>query len=210
MKAGRIRVAVHAAVLAILIPAAGHAGELQDKLGYCKNCHGDRFQGFTGYFTAPRLAGQPAEYLENQFKALRSHRRDDPVAKRFMWPVVSAGAPWQAIAKHLSALDAPPAADGPRHLVDAGRKIFAEGSPDGNVPACAACHGEDAHGVDQVPRLAGQSYAYVVDQLIGWDKGFRAKDPVAAGGDDNTMLPIAKGLSKEQIKAVAAFVSYQK
>lgn len=209
MKAGSLRVAMQTAVLAILIPAAGHAGELQDKLGYCKNCHGDHFQGFTGYYTAPRLAGQPAEYLENQFKALKAHRRDDPVAKRFMWPVVSAGAPWSAIAKHLSALDAPPSADGPRHLVEAGKKLFAEGSPDGNVPACAACHGEDAHGNDQVPRLAGQPYAYVVDQLIGWDKGYRAKDP-AAGTDENTMLPIAKGLSKEQIKAVAAFVSYQK
>ncbi len=209
MKAGRIRVAVHAAVLAILIPAAGHAGELQDKLGYCKNCHGDHFGGFTGYYTAPRLAGQTAEYLENQFKALQAHRRDDPVAKRFMWPVVSAGAPWAAIAKHLSALDAPPAADGPRHLVEAGRKIFEEGVPAKDVPACAACHGPDAHGADQVPRLAGQTYAYMVDQLTGWGEGFRAKDPVAAA-DENTMLPIAKGLSKEQIKAVAAFVSYQK
>ena len=209
MKAGRIRVAVQAAVLAILIPAAGNAGELQDKLGYCKNCHGDHFQGLSAYFAAPRLAGQQVQYLENQFTGLRKHTRDNPIAKRFMWPVVSGGAPWSAIAKYLSGLDAPPSADGPRHLVSAGKKIFDEGVPAKDVPACSACHGEDAHGNDQVPRLAGQKYSYMVEQLMNWGKGFRAHDPVTPA-DDNTMKPIASGLNKGQIEAVAAYLSYQR
>lgn len=209
MRAGGLKVAVQVAVLAIFVPAAAQASDVEAKLGYCRNCHGDHYEGYVGYFTAPRLAGQTAEYLENQFKALRSHTRDDPIAKRFMWPVVAAGAPWDAIAKRLSGLNAPPADDGPRHLVETGKKIFEEGVPAENVPACAACHGPDAHGSDQVPRLAGQHYEYVVDQLNGWHKGFRAKNPTSAG-DENTMVPIAKGLNKEQIKAVAAYVSYQK
>ncbi len=211
MKAGSIRLAVQAAVLAILIPAAGHAGELEEKLGYCKNCHGDHFQGFTAYFTAPRLAGQTVQYLENQFTALRKHTRDNPIAERFMYPVLSHGAPhlWPSIAKYLSQVDAPPAADGPKHLVAAGKKIFEEGVPNENVPACAACHGENAHGNEQVPRLAGQFYSYMVEELVDWGKGFRAKDPVSPG-DENTMTPIARSLTKEQIKEVAAYLSYQR
>ena len=86
MKAGGLKGALTAAVLAGLIPAGAHAGEIEDKLEYCKNCHGNQAQGFQGYYTAPRLAGQPVEYLENQFEALAKHRRDNPIAQQFMWP----------------------------------------------------------------------------------------------------------------------------
>jgi cytochrome c553 len=211
MKAGGLKGALTAAVLAGLIPAGAHAGEIEDKLEYCKNCHGNQAQGFQGYYTAPRLAGQPVEYLENQFEALAKHRRDNPIAQQFMWPAIEGihqglGA---ALARQLNELDAPPADGGPRHLVSAGRSIYEKGVPDENVPACAACHGEDAHGSNQVPRLAGQMYAYTVDQLDGWGKGYRSKDPVSPG-ETNTMKSIAAGMTKDQIRAVAAYVSYQR
>jgi cytochrome c553 len=211
MKTGGLKVAVTAAALTILIPAAAHAAGIEEKLGYCRNCHGDCFQGFSAYFTAARLAGQQEQYLLNQFNSLRKHVRDDPVAQRFMYPVVSHGTPdlWPAIAKYLSTLDAPPAADGPRHLVEAGRKIYEEGVPEANVPACAACHGPEAHGQDQIPRLAGQLYAYMLDELTDWQQGYRAKDP-ADPSNENIMVPIAKALSKEHTKEVAAYLSYQK
>ena len=155
--------------------------------------------------------GSRPQYLENQLQAIGKHTRNDPNAKRFMWPVLTHGAPplWPKIAKRLSEMDAPPAADGPRGLVEAGRKIFQEGVPDENIPACAACHGDDGHGSDQVPRVAGQLYAYTVEALNDWVQGYRAKDPVTPG-DPNTMQPIAKSMKKEQIRAVAAFLSYQK
>ena len=94
-------------------------------------------------------------------------------------------------------------------LVSAGRSIYDKGVPDENVPACAACHGEDAHGSNQVPRLAGQMYAYTVEQLVGWGKGYRKKDPVSPG-ETNTMQSIAAGMTKDQIRAVAAYLSYQR
>ncbi len=211
MKAGGLRVVVQAAVLAIFMPAVVHAGDVEEKMGYCRKCHGEHFQGFNGYYTAPRLAGQQQQYLEDQLKGLSKHVRNDPVAKRFMWPVLTDLPPslWPRIAKRISEMDAPPAADGPRRLVEAGRKLFEEGVPDENIPACAACHGPDAHGSDMVPRLAGQSYDYMVEALGDWVKGFRAKNPTSPE-DENTMVPIAKSLNKEQIRAVAAYVSYQK
>ena len=166
MRAGGFRLAVQAAVLAIFMPAAAQASDFDEKLGYCRNCHGRHYEGFIGYYIAPRLAGQTQVYLENQLKAIGKHTRDDPNAKRFMWPVLTHGAPalWPRISKRLSEMDAPPAADGPKRLVEAGND---------------------------------------------WVQGHRAKDPVTPA-DPNTMQPIAKSLNKEQIKAVAAFLSYQK
>ena len=211
MKAGGLKGALTAAVLAGLIPAGAHASEIEDKLEYCKNCHGNQAQGFQGYYIAPRLAGQPVEYLENQFEALAKHRRDNPIAQQFMWPAIE-GVPHglrAALARQLNELDPPPADGGPRHLVSAGRSIYEKGVPNENVPACAACHGEDAHGSNQVPRLAGQMYAYTVEQLNGWGRGYRSKDPVSPG-ETNTMKSIAAGMTKDQIRAVAAYLSYQR
>ena len=89
----------------------------------------------------------------------------------------------------------------PRTFVDAGKKIYEQGVPDANVPPCAACHGPDAKGNEQFPRLAGQLYPYVVGQLTNWSK---------ERGEDlsNIMAPIAHTLTKQQIEAVAAYVSY--
>ncbi len=188
------------AILAVVFPLAGnaayrgrtaahkhaaHMGKtavhkygLEAKYQFCTECHGKAGHGYRGYYAIPQLAGQQAQYLENQFNTLADRVRDDPVAKRFMWPNL-AHVPkdmFPILAKRLSELDAAPAADGPRHLVEAGRKIFEEGVPDANVPACAACHGADAHGQDQVPRLAGQLYPYLLDELTDWQHGHRSKD----------------------------------
>jgi cytochrome c553 len=89
--------------------------------------------------------------------------------------------------------------------VAAGRQIFQDGKPDANIAACAACHGPDGIGIEQIPRLAGQLYPYVVEELTNWgkerDQSLTKLDPSA------TMLPIAHSLSKRQIESVAAYVS---
>ena len=86
------------------------------------------------------------------------------------------------------------------------KKIFEEGEPDKNLPACSACHGANGTGSDTVPSLAGQMYAYTVAQLKAWGKGYRRKDPVSPE-NPNTMQPIAEGMTKEQIAAVSAYLS---
>ncbi len=211
MKAVRVRVAVSAAAIALFVPAASYAGALQDKIEYCKTCHGQQGQGFQGYYLAPRLAGQQVDYLKNQFHGIANGKRDTPLAKTFMVPVIRSVPPsmQEAIAKYFSGLNPRPAADGPKRLVAQGKKIFEEGVPEDNIPACAVCHGPEAKGQDQVPRVAGQFYSYTVAQLTGWKNGLRAKDPVNTG-DDNTMVPIAASLNQAQIKAVAAYLSYQR
>ncbi len=181
------------------------------KIHFCTECHGKAFHGFRGSYAIPQLASQQEQYLENQLNSISDRVRADPVANRFMAPILSHVPKdmFPVIAKRLSEADAAPAADGPRRLVEAGRKIYEEGVSDANVPACSACHGPDAHGQDQIPRLAGQLYPYLLDELTDWQQGYRSKDP-ADPSNENTMVPIAKALTKEQTKAVAAYLSYQK
>ena len=68
--------------------------------------------------------------------------------------------------------------------------------------ACAACHGPDATGSGQIPRLAGQLYPYVIKELTNWSKE-RGQNPTKPD-TSAIMSPVAHSLSKPQIEAVAA------
>src|SRR5262249_12581310 len=61
-----------------------------------------------------------------------------------------------ALTAHFASLHPPPIGGAPRQLVATGRKIFEDGMPEVNIAACAACHGPEATGSGQIPRLAGQ------------------------------------------------------
>ena len=89
-----------------------------------------------------------------------------------------------------------------------GKRIFEDGVPDANVAACAACHGPDATGSGEIPRLAGQLYPYVIKELTNWGKE-RGQNP-AKPDTSAIMSPVAHSLTKPQIEAVAAYVSYLK
>ena len=183
-----------------------HADEVQAKLSYCKDCHGPSAQGYRGYFPIPRLAGQQPEYLENQLRAFIEHRRTNNV----MFNVAHSLSPEiiSALAANFSSLNPAPISGGPRQLVATGRKIFEDGVPDANIAACAACHGPDATGIREIPRLAGQLYWYVVKELVNWGNE-RGQNP-AKPDTSAIMSPVAHSLNKSKIEAVAAFVSYLK
>jgi cytochrome c553 len=207
MKLG-LRLAAQAAILAILavvVSAAARAddrGSVQAKLEYCKICHGMSGQGYHGYLTMPRLAGQQPRYLENQMRAFAEHRRTSGVMSgvaRSLSPSMIA-----ALANHFRDLNPGPMGGGPRERLGLGRTIYQEGLPEANIPACSACHGPDARGQDEIPRLAGQLYPYVVKELTNWsrERGQVAKDDPSA-----VMVPTAHNLTQAQISAIAAYVS---
>jgi cytochrome c553 len=206
--------AIYAAILVGIFVGAdradsmdrGSAGSLQAKIGYCQDCHGPSAQGYRGFFPIPRLAGQQTEYLENQLRAFIEHRRTNNV----MFNVAHSLSPGTiaALAAHFRDLNPNPVGGAPRELVAMGKKIFEDGDPDANIAACAACHGPDATGSGQIPRLAGQLYPYVIKELVNWGKE-RGQNP-ARPDTSAIMSRVAHSLTRRQIEAVAAFVSFLK
>jgi cytochrome c553 len=180
------------------------SGSVQAKLSYCKDCHGASAQGYPGFYPIPRLAGQQTEYLENQLRAFIEHRRTNNI----MFNVAHALSPSMvaALAANFKSLNPAPVGGAPRGLMAEGRKIFEDGIPDANIAACAACHGPDATGAGEIPRLAGQLYPYLVKTLVNWGK--ERGQNTAKPDTSAVMSPVAHSLSKSQIEAVAAFVSY--
>jgi cytochrome c553 len=79
-----------------------------------------------------------------------------------------------------------------------GARIAARGGLVGGLPACGSCHGAQGEGVaaSGVPRLAGQSPAYLVRQIESFAQEARSH-PV--------MSPIAKTMTVEQNVAVAFY-----
>ncbi len=172
--------------------------DVQAKIAYCEVCHGPSARGFVGYYPIPRLAGQQVAYIENQLRGFIDRKRTNPIMANVAHTL--SPAMLAALAAKLHDLNPKPVGGAPVDRVAAGEKIYKDGVPSASVPACAGCHGAEARGNDQFPRLAGQLYPYIVLQLTGWSTE-RAENLSAV------MAPIAHNLNKSQIEEVAAYVS---
>ncbi len=214
MKLNSLHLAFQAALLTLVFATAGRAEDtggspfskrdLQAKIDYCKTCHGPMGQGFHGSSPIPRLAGQSPEYLENQLKAFIERRRQNNIM--FNVAHVMSPAMLTALATYFAELNPKPLGGALRELAGAGKKIYDEGVPASDIPACSSCHGPDAKGNGPFPRLAGQLHDYMFKKLTNWDKE-RGQDP--ANPDSSAIMqPIAHGLSEAQITAVAAYLNY--
>jgi cytochrome c553 len=204
-----LQLALQTVILAIVFSAAGRADDaetavsrrgLHGKVQYCKDCHGLSAQGYRGYLIMPRLAGQTAEYIENQLRAFAERRRAKDLFINMAKVHGLSPAMRTALAAHFRSLDARPIGGAPKPPEGTGKTIYDDGMPEANVPACAACHGPEAKGEGPIPRLAGQLYPYLVKELTNWNRE-RQNESAAI------MEPIAHGLTKSQIAAVAAYVS---
>jgi cytochrome c553 len=65
---------------------------------------------------------------------------------------------------------------------------------------CTMCHLGSFKGQNEVPRVAGQNYSYIVKQLMAFKNKERTND---AG----TMTAYMSGVTKEQMEAVASYVA---
>ena len=207
-----VTLACRAAVLAVAFAGVAHAEDkgtvakrdVAAKLAYCEVCHGVSAQGFHGYYPIPRLAGQQTEYLENQLQAFVERRRTSNIM--FNVGHVLSPAMITALAADFHDLNPKPLGGAPKELAAGGKKIFDEGIPAADVPACSSCHGADAKGNGAFPRLAGQLFDYLAGKLKNWDKE-RGQNP-SQPDTSALMQPIAHKLTDAQIKAVAAYLSY--
>jgi len=215
MKAVRLRLALTAALAAFLAAATaahqvragaqdGHAraGGIDAKFEYCTTCHGPSAQGFRGFYAMPRLAGQQQQYIENQLHAFLERRRLNPVMANVAHGITPDMIP--ALAARMSTLNPPPVGGAPAGDAALGKEIFANGLPDQNVPACSACHGPDARGQREIPRLAGQLYWYMVSTLSIWssERGQGGRQDISW-----IMRPTVANLTPKQVQALAEYVS---
>jgi cytochrome c553 len=201
MKLTKAEIAVLAIIVSFAAPLfASHAEDLAVR--NCTWCHGASAQG---YAPAPRLAGQQSQYIENQLKSFGAHRRDNPFSKMYMWGAAANLNRQTAhdLAFYFSTLSPRAANDGIEPLVATGRTIYREGMPDSNIAACIACHGPDAQGVREIPRLGGMAYSYLQSRLEQWQEGYdmSARHP---------MPHVASKLSADQIAALASYLSFMK
>ena len=165
----------------------------------CAACHGDK--GRVGDTSIPALAGQTAQYLQQQLKDFRSQTRSEANLKAYMWGVSALldDATIAGLADYYAGLPPRAGHPGPAKLVAAGKKIYDQGFPQRGVKACADCHGADAEGQAAFPRLAGQHAAYVRSQL----QVFRST-PLRPHGV--LMKSELRGLTPAEMRAVAAYV----
>jgi cytochrome c553 len=166
----------------------------------CASCHGPRGDSISPGF--PKIAGQRAEYLENQLKAFRDRTRADPMAQAYMWGMTSqlSDDMVKKLAVFYSGQKPPPGKAVDPKLAQTGKAIYEGGIPGANVQACAACHGKDAEGNAVFPRLAGQHAEYLVKQLVLFKSSLRE------GSSAQVMHNISTGMSFEHMQTVAAYL----
>jgi cytochrome c553 len=164
----------------------------------CSSCHGPG--GDSTSPTFPKLAAQQQAYLAMQIRTFKSARgRNEPEAHDYMLGMAALidDATVDALARYYAHQPPPAGKKGPPVLIERGRHLFEQGSPERGIAACASCHGKDAAGNGIFPRLAGQHAPYVVRQLKAIQQRLR---------DSPVMHGIVKDLTPDEIDAVAAYV----
>ncbi|MEH6952988.1 c-type cytochrome (plasmid) [Nitrobacter sp. NHB1] len=184
-------------ILASIAPAAAWDGT---SIHNCTWCHGTSGQGYT---VAPRLAGQRPAYVESQIRSFRDHSRDNPFSRQYMWGAVAALGPRAAsdLAAYFATIHPKPANDGNPALTAKGKTIYMDGIPEANIASCYACHGPNAEGVRDIPRLGGLSYFYLKSRLVQWGQGYHS-------GMGTPMPVVARSLGPDEIEALASYISF--
>jgi cytochrome c553 len=169
-------------------------------IGVCGTCHGPR--GNSEQPKYPRLAGQNANYLAAQLHAFKAQTRGDPDAIGYMWGMAGNldDAVIEALAAYYAAQAPRAGRPGAAVTVGRGKEIYTQGIESAAVPACAACHGPDAHGLADYPRLAGQHSQYLLKQLNSFQNKLR---------DVAVMHGVAQGLKITEMRAVVAYLQAQ-
>jgi cytochrome c553 len=200
MKYIQTKIVVMTIVCTVIFALAAHAESLA--IRNCTWCHGGSAQGYT---PAPRLAGQRPGYIEQQLISFADHARDAPFSKQYMWGAAASLGPQAAhdLAVYFSRLPRRAANDGYRELVSRGEAIYQRGLPEANIAACVACHGPNAEGIGEIPRLGGLAYTYLERRLEQWGQGYH-------GALRLPMPHIASQLSREQIGELASYLSFVK
>lgn len=189
--AGFITLTFPTAIIAEGDPEAG-AG----KVTTCVACHG--VGGNSTNPEWPKLAGQGAKYIIKQLQLFRDNQRinslmNAQVANLSDRDMADIAAYYQNQAPLPSAAD--------ESLATLGEQIYRGGIAESKVPACLSCHGPDGAGnpAANFPRVSYQHATYLTARL----RQYRAGETYPGS---EIMNDVAKGLTDEQIEAVASYM----
>jgi cytochrome c553/cytochrome c2 len=202
--AGLVAVLLEAAHGQVVVPSGRTPAQAQRPAiaQHCVACHGEQGEG-GAVPGAPRIAGQPAPYIEKQLRGYAQGSRRNPV----MEAMAKAMSPQDmaVFAAYYSQLDASTAkvagaTGGQVAALERGRVLATQGDPVRRVPACINCHGPGGVGEPPaMPYLAGLDERYLVAALNAWKEGTRKND---AG---QQMATTVNGMTADDVAAVAQY-----
>jgi cytochrome c553 len=177
------------ATVCLALPLVSHA-EMPAKAGACIGCHGPN--GNSTMPGIPSLAAQNSRYLYLQLRDFQEGRRSNDM----MTPMMAG----------LSKDDMREIADyySKQKLSSKGFKADADKAKLGKAKAdetlCAMCHLGEFVGQNEIPKVAGQNYDYVVKTM----KDFKAKTRT---NDAGNMTSVASTLSEADIENLAHYIA---
>ena len=179
--------------LVAMIGAPASAADLEAgrrKSEPCAACHGR--DGNSTIPGTPSLAGQPVYFTHWQLIKYRDGRRKDPLMSPFAQSLSDTDmADLAAYYEAQRPRQRPAKIDGAK--VAAGRELAA-------LHHCTSCHKPGLVGQQQVPRLAGQDFDYLLKLL----RGFKAK---TASDLDGTMTMAAQPLQEQDVLDLVHFMA---
>lgn len=156
----------------------------------CVACHGPG--GNATLPGVPSLAAQPVLHTFLQLVQFREKRRHDAQMTPFAEKLTDRD--MHDIAAYFAAQKpASPKFQADAVKAAAGRKVL-------EAHYCGSCHMPDLSGQQQIPRLAGQDFQYLVKQLRGLKDGSRRDI-------DGTMASAAQALSEQDIDNLAHYLA---
>ena len=166
------------------IPGPSTQAEFGAKLLVCNVCHGEN--GAPKTATIPVLWGQQESYLVKQLHDFQSGDRKFEVMS---WIATTLSQAEQGSAAAFFAKKSWPARS-------AGA---ASTSPPAMVAVCEVCHQQNFAGGLPAPRLAGQSYEYLVEAMRRFAEGERTNNA--------DMVKIMAAISPAEREAMARYIS---
>jgi len=183
-----------AAVVALFISsAAARAADIEAgraRAQACAACHGN--EGHSTNPAVPSLAGQPAQALATQLYQFREGNRKNEQ----MSPMAAnlSNAEMNDLAAYFASLKpAAPAHRTAPQNASAGPGLAKKFN-------CVQCHGPRLEGQQQMPRIAGQQYEYLLAQLRQFKAGKRADM-------DGNMTSAAQQLSDADIDVLVDYIA---
>ena len=147
------------------------------KAAVCAACHGDG--GRATIATNPILAGQTSRYLYLQLRDFQEGRRSDPqmgpMVKDMTRDEMRELSDWFAAQK-------PPIQ---QYKVDDAKAKLGKAKADETL--CTMCHLGGFLGQNEIPRVAGQNYEYIVKQLADFKARRRTNDAGNMTSVSNTL-----------------------